>query len=199
MSFRLFRRLTVSTLVAGTLVTGLALPTAAVAAPAPLTSAAIVIPSAAATARTTAAVEAAERARFAVAREAHLAQIAVIRTKIVKLARKQLGDRYSAGQSGPNAFDCSGLVRYVFKKVLHRELPHYSGAQYRISHRVSRKNARPGDLVFFLRGGAHHVGIYIGKGRMIDAAGYGEGVRVSPTSGSWWGRTFTGMGRIVPA
>ena len=48
----------------------------------------------------------AERARFAVAREAHLAQIAVIRTKIVKLARKQLGDRYSAGQSGPNAFDC---------------------------------------------------------------------------------------------
>ena len=66
-------RLTVSTIAAGTLVTGLALPTAAVAAPAPLTSAAVVVPSAAAAARTQAAVEVAERARFAVAREAHRA------------------------------------------------------------------------------------------------------------------------------
>ena len=34
---------------------------------------------------------------------------------------------------------------------------------------------------------------------MVDAAGYGEGVRISPISGSWWSRTYSGMGRILPA
>ena len=53
--------------------------------------------------------------------------------------------------------------------------------------------------MFFLRGGAHHVGIYIGGGKMIDAAGYGEGVRISPISGSWWSRAYTGMGTLLPA
>lgn len=122
-----------------------------------------------------------------------------VRVEIVQVARKQLGDRYSAGSSGPSAFDCSGLVRYVYKVVTGKELPHYSGAQYARAERIPRSQAKPGDLVFFLRGGAHHVGIYIGNGRMIDAAGYGEGVRVSPISGSWWSRAYTGMGRLLPA
>jgi hypothetical protein len=34
---------------------------------------------------------------------------------------------------------------------------------------------------------------------MIDARGYGSGVKVSPISGSWWGRAYSGMGRILPA
>jgi cell wall-associated NlpC family hydrolase len=83
--------------------------------------------------------------------------------------------------------------------VTGKELPHSSHAQYGRVKKISKKKAKPGDLVFFFRGGAHHVGIYIGKGRMIDARGYGEGVKVSPISGSWWGRSYTGMGRILPA
>ena len=134
-----------------------------------------------------------------VARAAKAAQVRAVRTEIVAVARKQLGDRYSAGSSGPHAFDCSGLTRYVYKTVTGRELPHNSHAQYSRVKKISKKQAQPGDLVFFFRGGAHHVGIYIGGGKMIDARGYGSGVKVSPISGSWWGRAYSGMGRILPA
>lgn len=139
------------------------------------------------------------RERTAARRINRTAERQAVRTHIVQLARKQVGDRYSAGSSGPSAFDCSGLVRYVYRVVTGKQLPHYSGAQYARATKISRAKAQPGDLVFFLRGGAHHVGIYIGNGRMIDAAGYGEGVRVSPIAGSWWSRAYTGMGRILPA
>jgi cell wall-associated NlpC family hydrolase len=131
--------------------------------------------------------------------QARIAKIQQTRSRIVQVAKKQLGDRYSAGSSGPNAFDCSGLTRYVYKTVTGKELPHNSHAQYARVKKISRSAAKPGDLVFFFRGGAHHVGIYIGKGKMVDARGYGQGVKVSPITGSWWGRSYSGMGRLLPA
>lgn len=139
------------------------------------------------------------RQRAYAAQKAAALKIQQTRARIVQVAKKQLGDRYSAGSSGPNAFDCSGLTRYVYKTVTGKWLPHQSHAQYAEVKRIARKDAKPGDLVFFFRGGAHHVGIYIGNGKMVDAAGYGEGVRVSPISGSWWSRTYSGMGRLLPA
>jgi len=126
-------------------------------------------------------------------------EVRIIRTKIVKTAKAQIGDPYRAGHSGPNAFDCSGLVRYVYKQVTGKTLPHYSKAQYKHVTKVSKKNAQPGDLVFFFKNGAHHVGIYIGNNKMIDAPSAGKKVRISPITGSWWGRTYTGIGRILPA
>ena len=133
------------------------------------------------------------------ASKAQAAKVQHLRTRIVTVAKKQIGDRYSAGAAGPSAFDCSGLTRYVYKVATGKELPHQSRAQYAKVKRIKRSQAKPGDLVFFFRGGAHHVGVYIGKGRMVDAAGYGKGVRISPISGSWWSRTYSGMGRLLPA
>ena len=127
------------------------------------------------------------------------AEVRVVRDKLVEFARKQIGDPYRAGRSGPDAFDCSGLVLYVYKKITGKTLPHYSKAQYSQVTKVNKSNAQPGDLVFFFQQGARHVGIYIGNGKMIDAPSTGKNVRVSPISGSWWGRTYTGMGRILPA
>lgn len=152
-----------------------------------------------ATQATALADAAAARQQAAAARQMRAARIEQVRTRIVTIARKQVGDRYSAGSSGPSAFDCSGLTRYVYKVATGKNLPHHSRAQYAQVKKISRAQARPGDLVFFFRNGAHHVGVYIGKGRMIDAAGYGKGVRVSPISGSWWSRTYSGMGRLLPA
>ncbi|MDO8307800.1 MAG: C40 family peptidase [Actinomycetota bacterium] len=126
-------------------------------------------------------------------------RIAKLRVKIVTLAKKQLGDRYSAGMSGPNAFDCSGFTRYVYKQVTGRDLPHSSRVQYTVVKKIKLRHAKPGDLIFFLNNGAHHVGIYLGKGRMVDAAGYGKGVKISPISGDWWSRSYTGVGRLLPA
>ena len=122
-----------------------------------------------------------------------------LRSRVVTLAKRQVGDRYSAGATGPSAFDCSGLTRYVFKVAAGKSLPHQSRAQYSHVKKIRFRDARPGDLVFFFRNGAHHVGVYIGGGHMVDAAGYGKGVRVSPITGSWWSRSYTGMGRILPA
>ena len=134
-----------------------------------------------------------------IAQRVATAKVQQLRVRLVTVAKKQIGDRYSAGASGPSAFDCSGLTRYVYKVATGKELPHQSRAQFAKVKRISRANAKPGDLVFFFRGGAHHVGIYIGHGHMVDAAGYGEGVRISPISGSWWSRSYSGMGRLLPA
>ena len=139
------------------------------------------------------------RESAALAQRVATAKVQQLRVRLVTVAKKQIGDRYSAGASGPSAFDCSGLTRFVYKVAAGKELPHQSRAQFAKVKRISRANAKPGDLVFFFRGGAHHVGIYIGHGRMVDAAGYGKGVRISPISGSWWSRSYSGMGRLLPA
>lgn len=120
------------------------------------------------------------------------------RTAVLKVARAQIGDPYVAGKAGPDGFDCGGLVQFVFKKALGKELLRSSRQQYTQVKKITRKNAQPGDLVFFFEGGAHHVGIYIGNGKMIDAPRRGQKVRVSPIEGSWWGRSYTGMGRVLP-
>ena len=130
---------------------------------------------------------------------ARIAQAKVDRAAVLKVARAQIGDPYVPGRAGPNAFDCGGLVQFVFRKALGMDLHRTSRQQYTQVKKIKRKHAQPGDLVFFFERGAHHVGIYIGNGKMIDAPRRGEDVRVSPITGFWWGRSYTGMGRILPA
>jgi cell wall-associated NlpC family hydrolase len=165
----------------------------AVAAPATVTtqSAAQVAATAAASARA-ARVAAAHRA--AVVRAARITRL---RARAVHVARTRLGSRYVAGHSGPRKFDCSGLALYVVKHSTGRSLPHYSKAQYRATARVSRSHLRAGDLVFFFRHGAHHVGIYIGRGLMINATNPHGGVRVDRVFSGWYGSHYTGAGRLV--
>jgi len=89
-------------------------------------------------------------------------------------AKKQLGKRYVWGAEGPYSFDCSGFTSYVCKKsgVC---LPRRSIDQSKVGKRVSRKNLKPGDLVFFdtsrrHRGYVNHVGIYLGNNKFIHAS-----------------------------
>jgi cell wall-associated NlpC family hydrolase len=122
---------------------------------------------------------------------------AQVRARIVALARAQVGDSYRAGHAGPDAFDCSGLTSYVYKQAAGVDLPHRSTSQWRKVKRVRYRDALPGDLVFYFRAGAHHVGIYIGRGKMVDAVDPGKGVRISPITGSWYSRSYSGMGRLI--
>ena len=131
--------------------------------------------------------------------EAARAEVASMREQILAVARKQLGDPYRAGGAGPHSFDCGGFTQFVFKRALGMDIARTSWGQYEQVERVKTKDALPGDLVFFFEGGAHHVGIYLGNGTMIDAPQPGMSVSVNPISGSWWGRSFTGIGRILPA
>lgn len=131
--------------------------------------------------------------------EAARTEVAGLREQILTVARKQLGDPYRAGGAGPDSFDCGGFTQFVFKRALGMDIARTSRGQYQQVQRVKTKEALPGDLVFFFEGGAHHVGIYLGDGQMIDAPRPGKRISVNPISGSWWGRSFTGIGRILPA
>ena len=131
--------------------------------------------------------------------EAARTEVAGLREQILTVARKQLGDPYRAGGAGPDSFDCGGFTQFVFKRALGMDIARTSRGQYQEVQRVKTKEALPGDLVFFFEGGAHHVGIYLGDGQMIDAPRPGKRISVNPISGSWWGRSFTGIGRILPA
>ena len=125
-------------------------------------------------------------------------KVAQIRQRIVALAKAQVGDTYSAGGAGPERFDCSGLALYVYKEAADYNLPHYSRSQYKVAKKIPKALAKPGDLVFYLSRGAHHVGVYIGNNRMVQAVGRGKGVRLTKISGPWYSYHFTGIGRILP-
>ncbi|MFE6968635.1 C40 family peptidase [Isoptericola sp. NPDC057653] len=94
------------------------------------------------------------------------------RQKLVKVAKAQVGDRYAYGASGPSSFDCSGLTSYVYKKAVGKSLPRSSSAQKAAGKVVSRKNARPGDIIWT----PGHVSIYVGNGQQVEAARPGVGV-----------------------
>lgn len=95
-------------------------------------------------------------------------------TKALAFAKRQLGDRYRYGGTGPNAWDCSGLTRGAWKAA-GKKIPRTSQAQSRAGKKVSRKNLKKGDLVFFYSGKSH-VGIYAGNGKVIHASRPGKPV-----------------------
>jgi cell wall-associated NlpC family hydrolase len=95
--------------------------------------------------------------------------------RAVRLAASELGVPYRYGGESPAGFDCSGLVAYVYGK-LGVDLPHNAAAQYAYGRPVDRGDLRPGDLVFFH--GLGHVGLYIGRGRIIHAPRSGERVEI---------------------
>jgi cell wall-associated NlpC family hydrolase len=116
--------------------------------------------------------------------------------KAVQYALSQVGDRYVAGASGPSAFDCSGLTMTAWRQA-GVSLPHYSRSQYSVTRRVPLSQAQPGDLVFYFGRGTHHVGMYIGNGKMVHSANPRSGVLVSNILGPWYSSRFSGIGRVV--
>lgn len=100
------------------------------------------------------------------------------RSGVVRIALKYLGRPYRWAAAGPNAFDCSGFTMFVYAQV-GVSLPHSSRAQIGSGPRVSRSNLRPGDLVFF-GSPIHHVGIYIGNGKMVHSPHSGDVVSIDP-------------------
>jgi peptidoglycan DL-endopeptidase CwlO len=113
--------------------------------------------------------EAARQARLAAEARARAAWLASRPGKVVSYAMQYLGVPYVWGGESPRGFDCSGLVKYVYAKV-GISLPHSSRMQYNYGRYVSKSQVRAGDLVFFYNP-IHHVGIYIGNGKMVDATG----------------------------
>lgn len=103
-------------------------------------------------------------------------------SRAVQFAKSQLGKPYKWGATGPNSFDCSGLVYWVAKK-LGKTVPRTSRQQSTYGQAVSKSNLQAGDCVFFAnKNGVHHVGIYIGGGEFIHAPQSGDVVKISKLS-----------------
>jgi cell wall-associated NlpC family hydrolase len=95
----------------------------------------------------------------------------------VGAALSRLGSPYVWGATGPDAFDCSGLVQWAYGRAgVH--LDRSTSAMIHDGHAVSRSNILPGDLVF--PHGVGHVQMYIGNGRVVEAPHRGASVRIRP-------------------
>ncbi|HWD43666.1 MAG TPA: C40 family peptidase, partial [Actinomycetota bacterium] len=113
----------------------------------------------------------------------------------------QLGSPYVWGAEGPSTFDCSGLTSFAYAAA-GVTIPRVSRAQfatYAASRPVAPTNLLPGDLVFFadnprVPSTIHHVGMYIGKGLMVEAPYTGAVVRTS----SIWRPSYAGAVRPAP-
>jgi hypothetical protein len=97
-------------------------------------------------------------------------------------AASRVGAPYVWGATGPNSFDCSGLVQWSFAKIGIR-MPRVSQEQFFAGPHVPYKDARPGDLLFFHNDptdptNVDHVAIYIGNGQEIEAPHTGDVVKV---------------------
>ena len=102
----------------------------------------------------------------------------------IAYAEQQLGKPYLWGGTGPDAFDCSGLVMMAYRAA-GIDLPRTSEEQWARGPRVSSSQARPGDLVFFAGSDGTvkspgHVGLVIGGGLMIEAYATGYPIRIAP-------------------
>jgi cell wall-associated NlpC family hydrolase len=119
--------------------------------------------------------------------------------RALEFALSQLGKPYVWGAEGPDSYDCSGLVLASYRHV-GISLPRVANNQYAATTPVPVSQLLPGDLIFFSTDrndwrAIHHVGIYIGGGKMVHAPHTGDVVRVSPV---WWSEFF-GATRVVGA
>lgn len=99
---------------------------------------------------------------------------------VVQAALSRVGSPYSWGATGPNAFDCSGLIKWAFLQN-GKSLPRSSQALAQGGQAVAVADLAPGDIVTFYSD-VSHAGIYIGDGMMVHASTYGTPVKVSPIS-----------------
>lgn len=113
----------------------------------------------------------------------------------VRYALAQRGDPYLWGAEGPDRFDCSGLMWAAYRSpgADYYALPRVSRDQYYATRgrTVARNALLPGDLLFFASGShwstIHHVGMYVGDGKMVHAPNSGDVVKVSNV---WYSRLF---------
>jgi NlpC/P60 family len=117
------------------------------------------------------------------------------------VALHYLGTPYQWGGSSPSTgFDCSGLVQFAYSHEGIR-LPRVAADQFNVGIHVPRDDLRPGDAVFFAdsTGYVHHVGMYVGNGRFVNAPQTGEDVKISSLSDPYFAAQYAGARRYTAA
>ena len=116
---------------------------------------------------------------------------------VLQLAQSRIGSPYKYGGTGPDVFDCSGLVTYAHRQV-GVAVPRTAAEQFAAATPVNSSDLRPGDLVFFRLDsrGVSHVGIYAGDNRFVHAPQRGGNVRMASLDDEWYRSRYAGAGRF---
>lgn len=124
-----------------------------------------------------------------------------IKQQILNVAAESLGSPYRGGGTTPAGFDCSGFVKYTMDQF-DIALPRNSAEMAKTGKRILKKDAKPGDLIFFNTNGSNisHVGIVTenldGEIKFIHSSTT-RGVVYSSTSDGYYARTFVCVNRIL--
>lgn len=115
-------------------------------------------------------------------------------------ARSRIGLPYVWGGSGPNVFDCSGLVQWSMKQA-GLVMPRVAADQARTGPLIPLSGLQPGDLLFYHTDPTapsyiSHVAIYIGNGQMLQAPRTGLNVEITP---AFFGAGYAGAVRVYPS
>ncbi|MDR2925924.1 MAG: C40 family peptidase [Azoarcus sp.] len=111
-----------------------------------------------------------------------------------------IGVPYRWGGTSPiTGMDCSGLVQLVFRNAVGVDLPRTAIEQSAQGNRVSARELKPGDLVFFNTIGRNisHVGIYVGNGKFLHAPATGKLVRIDKLYNKFWATRYVTARRMI--
>jgi cell wall-associated NlpC family hydrolase len=114
---------------------------------------------------------------------------------IIRYAVTLLGKPYRNAAKGPDAFDCSGFVYYVYGRF-GMKVPVSTDGLDKIGYEIGGDDIAPGDLVVFRIKRDLHVGIMINRLEFIHAS-KSRGVTVDSIDGAYWKRNFSHFRRIL--
>ncbi len=125
-------------------------------------------------------------------------QESAVELKLAKLIAQEMGKPYEWGGTGPDSYDCSGLVYYIYGK-LGITLPRVARDQAGAGTYVSKEELTYGDLVFFARDGKniHHVGIYIGNGEFVHSPQTGDVVKKTTLLSGYYSECYYTARRVI--
>lgn len=122
--------------------------------------------------------------------------------QLFQRASEQIGSRYRTGGTNPGAFDCSGLMIYIYQNS-GVKLPRTSAEQSRFGTRINNSEAQKGDLIFFCtngRGYVNHVGMVTdnndGDIKFIHSSVHG-GVIISSLSERYYVNKIKHINRVL--
>jgi|JI91814BRNA_FD_contig_31_6454137_length_873_multi_3_in_0_out_0_2 cell wall-associated NlpC family hydrolase len=122
--------------------------------------------------------------------------------EIVNLAKENIGIKYRSGGTSATGMDCSGMVYATFKKK-DITVPRSSGDLARHGYKISKGEARPGDLIFFKTNGRsviNHVGIVTeiteNDIKFVHASVH-RGVIISSLSEAYYTKAFVQINRVI--
>ena len=113
-----------------------------------------------------------------------------VERKLLTSYKKWRGTKYEWGGDSKNGIDCSALTRRVYREAFNKELPRVSQQQIKKGTRVSAKNLKSGDIVYFTPDNrTSHTAVYVGNSLFINASS-SKGVVMSSLKSPYWRKYF---------